>query len=297
MIVAGVISALLMLAGIEVLLLDSRIQHLSITAPAAPTGETWLIVGSDSRAAIPAGTSQSAFGTTADVGGARADIVIVVHRTAGGRVYNFSVPRDMLVHNQAGQLNRLALTYQVSPQNMVDSLCTTLGIPVHHVVVVDFAAFAAVVDDLGGVRVQIPHPVRDTLSGLDLPVAGSLLLNGEQALALVRSRHPEQLIDGRWVATADGAEQRTSWAGRIFTSIEQTASSANPLVLQRLAWTVSGSTRTDQDTSLADLGELALSGGPILDLPATPISGGLAVSPSDKTYAALASAGFSRTCG
>ena len=286
----------LIVAGVDALLLDARIQHLSIAAPASRAGETWLIVGSDSRAAIPAGTSQSAFGTTADVGGARADIVIVVHRTADGRVFNFSVPRDMLVHNPAGQLSRLALSFQVSPQNMVDSLCATLGIPVDHVVVVDFSAFASVVDDLGGVRVQIPHPVRDTLSGLDQPAAGSLLLDGEQALALVRSRHPEQLIDGKWVGTADGAEQRTSWGGRIFTSIEQAASAANPLVLQRLAWTVSGSTRTDRDTSFADLGELALRGGPILDLPATPISDGLAVSPSDQTYAALASAGFDRTC-
>ena len=278
------------------MLLDARIQHFPIAAPAATSGETWVIVGSDSRADIPPGSSQSAFGTTAEVAGARADIVIVVHRTAEGQVYNLSVPRDMLVHNQAGQLNRLALSFQVSPQNMVDSMCVTLGIPVDHVVVVDFAAFTAVVDDLGGVHVQIPHPLRDTLSGLHLPTAGPLLLDGGQALALVRSRHPEQLIDGKWVATPGGAQQRTNWGGQVFQAIAKAASSADPFVLQRLAWTVGGSTRTDQDTSLADLGALALQAGPVVDLPAAPIAGGLAVSASDDTFAALAAAGFDRTC-
>ncbi len=284
------------MAGIGVMALDARIEHFPIVAPAATAGETWLVVGSDSRADLPTG-SPSAFGTTADVAGARADIVIVVHQAVDGRVSTFSVPRDMLMRNRTGQLNRLALTYLVSPQNMVDSLCATLGIPVDHMIVVDFSGFTSVVDELGGVRVQLPHPIRDQLSGLDLPTSGALLLTGEQALALVRSRHPEELIAGRWVPVADGAAARTTWGGRIFQTIEQAARSADPQTLARLAWTVSGSTRTDEGTTPADLGALTQRAGPIIDLPADPVPGGLVVRPSEATYAALSAAGFDRTCG
>ena len=293
--VVGVLSALLLIGGIDVMALGSRVEHVDIAARAASDGETWLVVGSDSRSDLPPGESP-AFGTTAEVSGARADIVVVVHRAANGRVSMLSVPRDMFVHNRAGQLNRLALTFQVSPQDTVDSLCSTLGVPVDHLVVVDFAAFTSVIEQLGGVRVQIPNPVRDRLSGLDLPTAGTVSLTGDQALALVRSRHPEQLIDGSWTAIADGANQRTSWGARIFQAVVQAARTANPVVLQRLAWTVSGSVSTDRQTSLADLGVLAEQAGPIVDLPAAPIPGGLAVSPTAETYAALSAAGFAREC-
>ena len=54
--------------------------------------------------------------------------------------------------------------------------------------------------------------------------------------------------------------------------------------------------RTDQDTSLADLGVLAQYAGPVVDVPAKGLSGGLAVTPSDDTYAVLAAAGFDRNC-
>jgi LCP family protein required for cell wall assembly len=296
-ILAATLSVVLVLCAVDAVVLGSRISHLSITRTVGAPAETWVIVGSDSRSDLPAGASESSFGTTDEVAGARADIVLVVHRSPDGTVSTVSLPRDLQVRNRSAELNRLALTFQISPQDLIDSLCVTLGIPTDHLVVVDFAVFTAVVDDLGGIIVDVPTPLRDSYSGLDLTTAGAQRLSGVQALALVRSRHTEQFVDGRWMAVSDGAQQRSSWGGVIFRIVAQTvAASRNPVLLQRLAWTVSGAMRTDQGTSAADLGVLAQFAGPVTVVPAQSRPGALAVTPSDGTYTALAAAGFDRSC-
>ncbi|MET3804212.1 LCP family protein required for cell wall assembly [Nakamurella sp. UYEF19] len=296
-IIAGALSVLIVLGAIDVLVVGARISHFTIDHTSGAPGETWVVVGSDSRADLPAGTPQAAFGTTDQVAGARADVVLVVHRSPDGRVSTLSLPRDLLMHNRKGQINRLTLAYQVGPQNFVDSLCATLGIPVDHLVVVDFAVFTSIIDVLGGITVDIPNPLRDSYSGLALQQAGTQRLDGDQALALVRSRHTEELVGGTWVAVADGAAQRTSWAGRIFRIVAQRASSStNPVLLQRLAWTATGSTVADQSTSAADLAEMATEIGEVVDVPSGSTRGGLAVTASAETFTTLAAAGFDRNC-
>jgi len=48
---------------------------------------------------------------------------------------------------------------------------------------------------------QLDAPARDSMTGLDLPVAGCNELDGYQALAFVRSRYYEtyEKRDGRWI--------------------------------------------------------------------------------------------------
>ena len=57
---------------------------------------------------------------------------------------------------------------------------------------VDLAGFAAVVDAAGGLDVDVPPPVRDTDTGLRIDEAGAHHVDGATALAMVRSRHPEE---------------------------------------------------------------------------------------------------------
>ena len=54
---------------------------------------------------------------------------------------------------------------------------------------VDFVTFAGLVDAVGGVNIDFPYPAFDKQSGLDVKQTGSVKLNGQQALAYVRSRH------------------------------------------------------------------------------------------------------------
>lgn len=72
----------------------------------------------------------------------------------------------------------------------------------------DLAGFADVVDAVGGVEVDVPEPVRDRAAGLEILRPGRQTVDGLTALALVRSRHPEHLVDGVWTPAPPDPEGR-----------------------------------------------------------------------------------------
>ena len=85
------------------------------------------------------------------------------------------------------------------PGALVGVVEQQIGVPLDHVVQVDLDGFVALVDRIGGVEVRVDAPTRDTATGLLVGEAGCVGLDGEQALALVRSRRLEFLApDGTW---------------------------------------------------------------------------------------------------
>jgi anionic cell wall polymer biosynthesis LytR-Cps2A-Psr (LCP) family protein len=79
------------------------------------------------------------------------------------------------------------------------------GIEVDHFARIDFSGFADIINALGGVDVCVDNPVRDAKAQLDLP-AGCTHVNGDQALAWVRTRHTEEYVDGEWRPVAGASD-------------------------------------------------------------------------------------------
>lgn len=291
--VLAVLGVLLVAGATDAAVLADRIDRVAVTPTTGP-GTTWVLVGVDSRSDLPAGASTEQFGTTDEVPGARADVVLVAH-SDGDRSTVFSVPRDVVV-TAGGVSGRLALSWLHGPQSTVDALCG-LGIPTDHLVSVDLAGFAAVVDAAGGLDVDVPAPVRDSAAGLELTESGRQHLDGRTALALVRSRQPEERVDGRWVPAPVDPDGRASAAGQVIDAlVDQVQDSVlRPWRLQRVAWAASGALTVDDGTSARELTSLAtLDLGPVSVLPAgEPVNGTLLRFPTAATAGALAAAGLS----
>ena len=286
----------LLALGADVAVLAGRIGDVDADLAADDSdGRTWVLVGLDSRERLPAGADPADFGTPEAVPGSRADVVLVVHQTDAGTTV-LSVPRDLVVIT-GRHLDRLALTWLGGPSATVRALCR-LGVPTDHLITVDLAGFAAVVDAAGGLDVDVPEPVRDPRAGLLLEHAGRRHVDGATALALVRSRHPEHRVDGAWVPAPVDPDGRAGAAGTVLTAlVEQVQGSlARPWRLQSLAWAASGALAVDPGTSLPDLVGLARADVGTVDvLPAgEPVAGTLARLPTDGTRAAVAAAGL--TC-
>jgi LCP family protein required for cell wall assembly len=165
-----------------------------------PGAMNFLILGSDSRAFVADETDQASFGDTGDVGGQRADAIILARvepRTHRGLLVSF--PRDLRV-TQPGRkgLRRINEAFEAGPQGVIDVLEQNFHVPVHHYLQLDFAGFRGMVDAIGGVRMYVPAPVRDRKTGLDVPQAGCVVFDGRQALAWVRSRNFSYLEAGKW---------------------------------------------------------------------------------------------------
>ncbi len=292
-----VLGLLLALVAADAAVVTGRIDEVAVDLAADDSdGRTWVLVGLDSRERLPERADPRAFGTTEDVPGARADVVLVVHQTDAGTSV-LSVPRDLVVRVDR-RPGRLALTWLQGPQTTVDALCG-LGIPTDHLVTVDLAGFAAVVDAAGGLEVDVPEPVRDEPAGLLLERAGRQQVDGATALALVRSRHPEHLVDGAWIpAPVDPDGRSAAAAGVLSGLVDRVRSSpARPWRLQSVAWAASGALAVDPGTSVTDLVSLAGADlGAVEVLPVgEPEGGTLAREATPGTAAALAAAGLS--CG
>jgi polyisoprenyl-teichoic acid--peptidoglycan teichoic acid transferase len=114
-----------------------------------------------------------------------------------------SLPRDMWVPIAGTDSNqRINSTIEEGgPRLLIRTIDEYLGIPIHHYLQVDFAAFQGLVEAVDGVPVYVPHAARDRQTGLNVP-KGCVTLDPEQALAYVRSRHYEERIDEDWVEDA-----------------------------------------------------------------------------------------------
>ena len=296
--------ALVLVIG-DIGLMSTRLHSTDIRMPRTAAGssgdETWLFVGTDSREDLPEGPDR--YGTVEDTGGgSRADVLALVRPTASGLTV-LTLPRDLTVGPTLFTSQRLATSYLDGAQNTIDLLCTQLGITTTHLVTVDMAQFASIIDSLGGLEVTIDEPFRDANAGLEIAQAGPRTLSGVDALALVRSRHPEVYRDGAWGALSDteGARRRTQYSGVVMKALINAVRdrAGNPLTAHRLIWTLTGNLEVDDRTGLLDLASL---GGAVVrsgadavtltDVPAPTQGGSFIAFPTESTYAVLAENGY-----
>ena len=179
-----------------------QIQRVDVGGVLTPAsaGTNYLIVGSDSRALVdPTGDDAGAFLAT-PVAGERADTIIVL-RVGDGPARMMSIPRDLWVtYPGTGEEGRINGAFALGAGELIAAV-TQLGIPVDHYLQIDFTSFAGIVDALGGIEVTLDHPAYDEMSGLNVETAGTVTLDGTQAVAYVRSRQYTEIIDG--VAVTD----------------------------------------------------------------------------------------------
>jgi LCP family protein required for cell wall assembly len=106
-----------------------------------------------------------------------------------------SIPRDSMVRIPSCGQGSPARTGMINSAFMTGGLAcawktveSLTKVRVDHAIELDFSGFTAMVDAVGGVEVRLPRAMDDPRAKLNLP-AGKSLVNGEQALAYVRSRH------------------------------------------------------------------------------------------------------------
>jgi LCP family protein required for cell wall assembly len=269
--------ALLGFFGLQAFRSYRTIERVDLSAVLDPvSGDTvnYLLVGSDSRSGldpdVPVGGKTS-------VTGKRSDTIILLRVTPKGSMM-MSIPRDLWVTiantNKKGRING---AYNAGPANLVSTVKANLNVPVNHYMEVGFESFVGVVDALGGVTINVPHPAFDRKSGLKIDQAGDVTLDGRQALAYARSRTYTEIIDGKAVTdpTADlGREKRQQQFLR--TALADVGNSKNPIALLGVTDALSKGLIIDDSLGLFDLAGLArklgASSPQTVELPTKPAS-------------------------
>lgn len=130
--------------------------------------------------------------TGSDDGNGMADTIMIgVFDTTNKTASLVSVPRDTLV-TVNGRDRKINSVYGLGGVELLrDTLEDTLGIPLDFYVEVELDAFAAIVDEIGGVWFEVPMDMdyEDPYQDLVIHVKqGYQRLNGEQALGVMRFR-------------------------------------------------------------------------------------------------------------
>ncbi|GAB2327395.1 LCP family protein [Streptomyces variabilis] len=170
-----------------------------IERPEKGEGTNYLIVGSDSREGLSDEDKKRL--RTGSSEGKRTDSVMILHTGDNGPTL-ISLPRDSNVEIPTFKGSESGKTYQGTgrqvklnaayaedgPELLVRTVEFNTGLHIDHYVEIGFAGFANIVDAAGGVEIDIPQDIKDTKSGADLK-KGKQTLNGEEALAFVRTRY------------------------------------------------------------------------------------------------------------
>jgi LCP family protein required for cell wall assembly len=232
----------------------NRIERVEVSSSltSASRGTNYLIVGSDSRANVTEEGDAGFNGAEAPTG-QRADTIMLMH-LEDGKAQTLSIPRDLYVEIAGtGDSQKINAAYGGGPPRLVDTVTQSLGIPIDRYMEVDFVSFAGLVDGLGGITIDFEHPAQDTASGLFVPEAGPVELDGDMALAYVRSRHYTELIDGQWVEDARADLGRIERQQKFLAVvIEELSGTKNPFSLAGAASGMAEGLRIDDEMSMFD---------------------------------------------
>jgi LCP family protein required for cell wall assembly len=188
-----------LLVSLVVFLISAQIQSAQVSdaADARLSGggypltspNTILVLGSDARTKENAEPGAQTIGQTS-----RSDSILLL-RVGGGANAQLSILRDTVVDIPGHGQNKINAAYAFGgPALAVETVEQYLGIPINHLVEVNFENFPALIDSLGGITYtgncvisKINGGLRNGGYTLRLK-AGTNELNGEQALALARTR-------------------------------------------------------------------------------------------------------------
>jgi len=151
-------------------------------------GFNMLLVGSDSR------VGQGGLGGE-DEGARLNDVNILIHVAQDQQsAVVVSFPRDLEVElpecaRWFGYVNKLNTAYYENGLPcVVETIENLTGVDIPYAAVVEFRGVVNLSDAIGGVDVCIDGPIDDPDSGAYFPEAGTYTLQGEQALAFLRTR-------------------------------------------------------------------------------------------------------------
>ncbi len=201
-----------------------------------------------------------------DGGDQNADVIIIAHIDLVDRkVSAVSIPRDLLVEIPGIGLDKINSAYnygvQSDPESRVagvvmmrDTIESVFQVPIHGYIMVDFDGFTQVVDEMGGVTVDVPelivdneYPTEDNGTEVLTFTPGVQTMDGERALKYVRTRHQDS-DDGR-------RDRQLQVLRALFDQAKSVDSISNGFdIITALGDSVQTSFYIDQQLALAQIG-------------------------------------------
>jgi LCP family protein required for cell wall assembly len=148
------------------------------------------------------------------------DSIMIVHTDPSRhRLVYLSIPRDLRVDVPGRGYDRVNAAFQIGGAALaIHTIAAYTGLPINHVIVVDFGQFRQLIDALGGIDINVPKPIYSNAFDCPFTAArcaswhgyrfakGMQHMNGRRAL--VYSRIRENRLDPSETDVTRGARQQ-----------------------------------------------------------------------------------------
>ena len=226
--------------------------------------QTFLMIGSTSRCALS--KQNPVFGTCAEgITGINSDVMILLRADQKTHTISvLSIPRDLVLENVRDDDQRF---YKIDaaladgPGQLVTVIEQDFGIPIYHFVELNFDTFQNVVEALGGIYMYFPYAETDDYSSLDIRTPGCHLLDGFEALAVVRARHLSYYDNGQWDYDGSGDLGRITRVHeflRVLATTMEEQGLDNPLKDNAVIGAIAPQLTVDSGLSVTDMVNLIL---------------------------------------
>jgi LCP family protein required for cell wall assembly len=253
LIILATLVVVLALAGVGLYFdLNSKLSRVDVLAPAGFTsaGTNWLIAGSDSRGGLTR-TEEDQLALGHDISGGRTDTIMLLHMPANGtRPTLVSIPRDSYVPIPGHGSNKINSAYSFGgPKLLIQTVQNVTGLRIDHYMGIGFGGLVDVVNDVGGVTLCLPGPMKDPKAGLNLK-KGCQTLNGGQALSFVRTREFP-------LGDLQREQDQRALLKSLLSKMTSAGTLINPFAVIPAASGAASSVTVDQGTSLSQLVSVA----------------------------------------
>jgi LCP family protein required for cell wall assembly len=232
--------------------LNSKLTRVNVLTPAGFTsaGTNWLIAGSDSRGGLTR-TEEAQLALGHDISGGRSDTIMLLHMPSNGtRPTLVSIPRDSYVPIPGDGYNKINAAYALGgPKLLIQTVQNVTGLRIDHYMGIGFGGLVAVVNDVGGVTLCLPSPMKDPKAGLNLK-KGCQTLNGGQALSFVRTREFP-------LGDLQREQDQRALLKSLLAKMTSTGTLINPFAAIPAASGAASSLTVDQGTNLTQLVSVA----------------------------------------
>jgi LCP family protein required for cell wall assembly len=253
LIILATLVVVLALAGVGLYLdLNSKMTRVDVLSPAGFTsaGTNWLIAGSDSRGGLTR-TEEDQLALGHDISGGRTDTIMLLHMPANGtRPTLVSIPRDSYVPIPGHGSNKINAAYSFGgPKLLIQTVQNVTGLRIDHYMGIGFGGLVNVVNDVGGVTLCLPSPMKDPKAGLNLK-KGCQTLTGGQALSFVRTREFP-------LGDLQREQDQRALLKSLLSKMTSAGTLINPFAVIPAASGAASSVTVDQGTSLSQLVSVA----------------------------------------
>lgn len=131
-------------------------------------------------------------------------IMVVTAYPKTGQVGVLSIPRDLYIPQIGDRIN--TVYNRSGPRALALTVGRMTGLPIDHMLAVNFSAFGELTDAVGGVDLWVDGPARDVNTGFEVKQSGCVHMDATKALAFARSRHWEVYGAGGWQNDASASD-------------------------------------------------------------------------------------------